>query len=71
MFKDDFDSERRDRERAAGEYDSDKRRMEAEKEELRKELQFEKATRIRLQNEIQQMREVCQSTVAFCVTTLH
>ena len=60
MFKDDFDSERRDRERAAGEYDSDKRRLEAEKEELRKELQFEKATRIRLQNEIQQTREVCR-----------
>ena len=60
MFKDDFDSERRDRERAAGDYDSDKRRLEAEKEDLRKELQFEKATRIRLQNEIEQMREVCR-----------
>ena len=59
MFKDDFDSERRDRERAAGEYDTDKRRLEAEKEELRRELQYEKATRIRLQNENAQLREVC------------
>ena len=58
MFKDDFDSERRDRERAAGEYDTNKRRLEAEKEELRRELQYEKATRIRLQNENAQLREV-------------
>ena len=58
MFKEDFETERRDRERAAGEYDSNLCRLQAENETLLKELQLYKENNTRLQHEIQQMREV-------------
>ena len=58
MFKEDFETERRDRERAAGKYDSNLRRLQAENETLLKELQLYKENNTRLQHEIQQMREV-------------
>ena len=73
MFKEDFQTERRDRERAAGEYDDDRRRMRAENEDLSGQLRFEKASRIRLENELKQLKLVNTTpfNTQYCILLTH
>ena len=67
IFKEDFEAERKDRERAAGEYDTKERRLIAEQEGLLKHLQTEKEHRIRLENELKQLRSVKAVYVYVCL----
>ena len=58
MFEEDFQTERRDRERAAGEYDESRCLLEKEIEELSSQLQLEKKQKEKLAYEIDRIKEV-------------
>ena len=61
MFEEDFQTERRDRERAAGEYDESRCLLEKEIEELSSQLQLEKKQKEKLAYEIHRMKEVSKT----------
>lgn len=75
MFREDFESERRDREKAAGKYDEDLCRLQKEMKDLTSQMQLEKAERIRLEQEIKKLKNTSKfptktlgmkSTTAVC-----
>ena len=61
MFKEDFETERRDRETAAGVHDEILCRLQKEIKELTSQLHLEKAAKIRLEDETRQMKWVISS----------
>lgn len=58
VFKADFELERKDREEAAGKYDQSLCQLETQVKDLTSQLQLQKAEKIRLEQELKEMKLV-------------